>query len=320
MSEKMCGGPEDPNKIKKEIAEGLAEYKEGVAEFAGEQQEYEEDDNRWEKAIPEVNPAESKRHLESGLEKAKEIIAGVKGDFIGARYSTNFYGYSTGQIESLVNVGEEEIIKKLALGKDWSPLYDDQMAFSGRSRGDGSHFRHFIGDKEVSSSSFSQNTDAATFYYVAGEAVTPEDYEAFREEVRKMLYENYQQRGAQETYNRQLPPEVKGKVKKMRFDHRTEQVLKDAQVVEAGTLKLKHIYGSSYFGSGGGYGSVNAYDLAVWREGKRVKKEVATQNGDNGFMSGPNEATIESGTILICKGGDAIGREGRSWEEIYIDR
>jgi len=104
----------------------------------------------------------------------------------------------------------------------------------------------------------------------------------------------------------------------MRFDHRTEQVLKDAQVVEAGTLKLKHIYGSSYFGSGGGYGSVNAYDLAAWREGKRVKKEVATQNGDNGFMSGPNEATIESGTILICKGGDAIGREGRSWEEIYI--
>jgi len=318
MLEKMRRGPENPNKVKKEMAEGMAEYKEGVAEFAGEQDAYEEDNNRWEKATPEVNPAESKKHLELGLEKAKEIIAEVKGDFIGARYSSDFYGYSTGQIESLVNVGEEEIIKKLALGKDWAPLYDDQMAFSGSSSGDGSHFRNFIGGKEISSSSFSQNTDTATFYYVAGEAVTPEDYETFREEVRKMLYENYQQRGAEETYSRQLPPEVKGKVEKIRFDDRTEQVLKDGAVVAPGVIKLRHIYGSSHFGSGGGYGSVNAYDLAEWREGKRVKKEVSTKDGDNGFMSGPNEATIESGTILICKGGDAIGREGRSWEEIYI--
>jgi hypothetical protein len=104
-------------------------------------------------------------------------------------------------------------------------------------------------------------------------------------------------------------------VEKMR---RTEQVLRDARVVAAGTLKLKDIYGSSYFGSGGGYGRVDAYDLAGWRAGKRIKKSIATEDRDNGFVSGPAFATIEPNTVLICKGGDNIGDEGRYQEEIYI--
>lgn len=318
MSEKFRGGPEDPNKVKKEIEEGVAEYKEGRAEFAGEEPEYEEDDYGRELNKSEVSPEVSARNLEAGLERAKEIIEGLKGDFVGAHYSDDFYGYKTGRLATLEAEGEEEIVKKLALGKDWYPLFDDQLTYSGRSSGDGSHFTNYIGAQEISSSDFSRNFDAETFYSIGGQPVTGDDYEKFREEVRKMLYENYKERGAEETYRRQLPPELKAKVEKTRFDHRTEQVLKDATVVSPGTIKLRHIYGSSYFGSGGGYGSVNAYDLAAWREGKRVKKEVATKDGDNGFMSGPNEATIESGTILICKGGDAIGREGRSWEEIYI--
>lgn len=319
MSERFRSGPEDSNKIKKEIEDGVIEYKEGVAEFAGEKSEREDD---WQELRelnkPEVSPEVSARNLEAGLERAKEIIGQIKGDFIGAHFVYNFHGYRTGRLVTLEAEGEKEIIKKLTLGGDWYPLFDDQLTYSGKSSGDASHFLNYIGAKEISSSDFSSISDAETFYYVAGQPVTGEDYEKFKKKVREMLYENYRERGAQEVWVRELPPKIDAKVKKMSFDHRTEQVLKDGRAVSPGVIHLKHIYGSSYFGSGGGYGSVGAFDLEAWKQGKRVKKEIATKDGDNGFSSGPNEITIESNTIVICKGGDAIGDKGRSWEEIYI--
>ncbi|MCR4314060.1 MAG: hypothetical protein NUV84_02335 [Candidatus Uhrbacteria bacterium] len=315
-------GSEDPNEKRKGVQVGITESGKGMEELADEKKPHTEDgDWGWEKAIPDVDTAESKKHLEMGLEKVREIIAGVKGDFIGAHYVWDSHGYLTGQIELLENVGEEEINQKLALVEDWSALFDDQEAFIGGESGDGHDFSHFIGRKEIHSSRFSPNSDAGTFYYVAGEAVTPEDYSVFKEEVKRMLAENYKKRGTEYPERRELPPGMKEKVEKIAFDDRTEQVLKKGKVVAPGVIKLEHIYGSSYSGSGGGYGFVNAYDLAEWREGKRVKKEVLTRDGDNGFVSGPSEATLESGTILICKGANDTGRHGRkehSWEEIYI--
>lgn len=315
MYEKFRGSLEGPNKIK--IEEELAGYKGGVAEFAGEKPENKDSD--WELSRPEVTESESILHFNEGLKAAKEIIEKLKGKFVGANYIYTYQnGYDDGRISLLEEVGEEEILKKLAYERGWSPLHDDTLAFSGSKHGNGHDITYSLGGKELHSSRFFRNTDAETFYYVAGKPVRSQEYEAFREEIRKMLYENYQQRGAEANCFRELPPEVKAKVEKMRFNYRTEQVLKNGTVVPAGIIRLKHIYGSSYFGSGGGYGSVNAFDLAAWREGRRVKKEVATKNGDNGFVSGPNEATIEPNTVLICKDGDAIGHEGRSWEEIYI--
>lgn len=318
MSEKFRGYSEDSSKVKKEIQEGIIEYKEGAAEFAGEEQEYE--NSGWELSKPEVTESESILNFNEGIETAKEVMEKLKGEFIGAKYRDTYRGsYENGRIALLEKVGEEEILKKLAYERDWSPLYDDTLAFSGSEHGNGHNMTYFLGGKELHSSNFSDNTDAETFYYVAGKPVRSQEYEAFKKEIRKMLYENYKERGAEETYARKLPSELKEKVEKMRFDHRTEQVLEKGKIVQAGTIHLKHgPYGASYFGSGGGYGSVNAYDLAAWREGKRVKKEVATKDSDDGFTSGPNEVTIESGTVLICKGGDAIGDTGRSWEEIYI--
>jgi hypothetical protein len=315
---RKIGEGREAQQVQKEIAEGQLEYEEGqVAEFAGEKPDY-EDDYGWEPNKPEVSEAESRINLEAGIEAAKEIIEGVKGDFVGARFSDDFYGYSSGSIMTTEEAGIDQILEKLAHGRDWSPLYDDTLAFSGRSSGDGSHFRNFIGGKEIDSSDYSRNTDAETFYYVGGKPVTAEDYQTFRDEVRKMLAENYKNRGAEETWKRQLPEDIKEQVKKMRFDRRTEQVLEQGKVVPAGKIQFRHIYGSSHFGSGGGYGSVNAFELSAWKKGERVKKEVSTEDGDNGFMSGPVAASIEPDTIIIAKGGDCIGREGRSWEEIYI--
>lgn len=312
----MRGGLEDPSKVRKEIAEGMAEYKEGAAEFAGERERY---DDCWELRKPEVTESESILNFNAGIEAAKEIMEKMKGEFIGAEYNYTYQGgYNNGSISLLAETSEDKILKKLAYERNWYPLYDDSLAFSGSEHGNGHRRTYLLGGKEIYSSNFSQDTDDEAFYFVAGKPVTSNDYEEFRNKVRKMLYENYKKRGAEETYYRELPPEVKAKVEKVRFDHRTEQVLRDGKVVPAGVVHLKNIYGSSYFGSGGGYGSVNAFDLAEWKNGKRVKKELATQDGDNGFMSGPDKITIEPNTVVICKGGDAIGREGRSWEETYI--
>lgn len=294
---------------RKEVEEGLREYKEISAESV------EEDDFLWEEAIREIDPVESKEHLELGLGKAREIIAEMKGDFIGAKYYSDPTGWGDrSEIKTLIDVGEDEILKKLAVdNRDWSALYDDDLVQAGSSTLNGSRYQYYLGDKEIGDA---DSRDIGS--YIDGKEVTHEDFKAFTEEVRKMLHENYQQRGVRETRERELPSEIQDKIKKIKFDYITEQALERGQVVPAGIIKLKHgPYGGSHFGSGGGYGSVKAFDLLEWRNGKRVEKEINTENGDNGFISGPVEITIEPNTIAICKGGDGIGK-GRGWGEIYM--
>lgn len=304
--------------LRAEIEEGRSMYQEEkLASFAGEEDVYE--DSGWEKRIPEVDAKESAERLKEGLEFAVEVISKAKGSFAGVHYSRDFYGYKSAQVVSVEDVGLEECVNKLASGKDWYPLYDDQLTYSGASHGDGAHFKHYVGAVEICASDFSHNFDAEPFYYVHGEPVTHEDFEKFQEQVRKIIAESYSARGAQETYMRTLPPELAEAVKKLRFEQRTIYVLENGEKVEEGVVNLKHgPYGSSYFGSGGGYGSVKGFDLTSWKNGERTEKELETESGDNGFVSGPVKVKVERGTIVICKGGDAIGREGRSWEEIYI--
>lgn len=70
---------------------------------------------------------------------------------------------------------------------------------------------------------------------------------------------------------------------------------------------LRHIYGASYFGSGGAYGRVRC-DANCRTEGWR----------DNGFVSGPERVVVIDPTKparFIASGGDCIGREGREWSE-----
>lgn len=288
-------------------------------EEASEILDEEEEDRGRELYKSEVSAEVSRENLEKGIEKVREILPTLSQEVIGVRYSVDYYGYGRSKIETVSESSQDEIIRKLAVERDWEPLYDDQLNGYGRSSGDGSYYTTCIGNRPIASYEYSRNFHAETCYYVDGNPVNAEDYKTFIEAVREMMQKNYQERGVLSRGDRELPPEMMERVKKMRFDHRTEQVLATGIVVDAGQIKFKHgPYGSSYFGSGGGYGTVVAFDLAAWRKGERVKKELSTEEGDNGFVSGPKGAEIEPNTIIICKGGDAIGDEGRSWEEIYI--
>lgn len=308
----------DPQNVKKEIEDGQLEYKEGqIAEFAGEKPDH--DDYGWELSKPEVSEVESRANLEAGIEAAREIIEGVKGDFIGASLDVEYSNtYGRGEILTVEEVGVNAILEKLAYTKDWSPLYDDQIAYSGRCTGDGTDLVYYIGDKPTHSAKYFKLTDAETFYFVGDKPVNQKDYKTFREEIRKMLAENYRQRGGTEIWKRQLPKDIAEPVKQMKFDRRTEQVLEEGTPVSAGKINFKQgPYGDSYFGSGGGYGSVKAFVLSEWKNGKRVERNVTTEKGDDGFTTGAIAASIESDTIIIATGGDSVG-EGRSWEEIYV--
>jgi hypothetical protein len=71
--------------------------------------------------------------------------------------------------------------------------------------------------------------------------------------------------------------------------------------------ELGHIYGGSYFGSGGGYGRVCCLENC---------RTVGT--ADNGFMSGPEAVEVidwRKPAEFEASGGDAIGERGRSWGE-----
>jgi hypothetical protein len=75
----------------------------------------------------------------------------------------------------------------------------------------------------------------------------------------------------------------------------------------AGVVRLGHIYGWSYFGSGGAYGRTAAINAVV------------CEHGDNGFVAGPVAYRVVDRTQVAevwAAGGDCIG-EGREWREAY---
>jgi hypothetical protein len=72
--------------------------------------------------------------------------------------------------------------------------------------------------------------------------------------------------------------------------------------------KLSHTYGSSYFGSGGGYGHV-----------KTSENARAVGSSDNGFMTGCDAVRVVDENLparAYGSGGDCIG-EGREWGEAW---
>ncbi|GIV82167.1 MAG: hypothetical protein KatS3mg051_1521 [Anaerolineae bacterium] len=74
--------------------------------------------------------------------------------------------------------------------------------------------------------------------------------------------------------------------------------------------KLQKIYGSSYFGSGGGFGRVHLINA------------TATGESDNGFVAGFGPDTVftvpdsRRSSLIVATGGDSING-GRYWTEIF---
>ena len=91
----------------------------------------------------------------------------------------------------------------------------------------------------------------------------------------------------------------------------------NVRIMSPGSVTLDHTYGSSYFGSGGAYGNVKAYDLKDYVNGSAIKKEIKTKDWKDGFVEGVKWVEVEPNTIVICECGDSING-GRKWGEVYI--
>jgi hypothetical protein len=78
-----------------------------------------------------------------------------------------------------------------------------------------------------------------------------------------------------------------------------------AEIRACPTMRLRHIYGSSHFGSGGAYGSISGTNIRVG-------------DGDNGFVRGGSCVTVIDVTMpaaFVATGGDFVDEDGRTWEE-----
>lgn len=252
----------------------------------------------------QIDPEVSARNFEVAVDKMRDIIEGIKGDFVGVTDDNGLI---------IKKENREEIIEKIAV-YNWSPVYD----YTNNSIERNGYFINSIGIKEVYS--ISDNDDGSVSREICGESVNSGDYIKFVTETGKMLNEKKQQLGISDYVSlERLPQDIKDEVKKIKFKNRTEYVLNQGEIVTPGFIEFKYgPYGDTHFGSGTTDGSVIAYDLKEWREGKRVKKIVVTKDGDNGFVSGPVGATIDSNTILICKSRDFTDDQVITREEIYI--
>lgn len=112
---------------------------------------------------------------------------------------------------------------------------------------------------------------------------------------------------AKAEYRSLLAREDKARQEAARLAQEASRAAQKAELDKAGIVRLKHIYGPSYFGSGGGYGRAAGLNAVV------------LEHGDNGFMAGPSTFQVVDRSLpaeVWAQGGDSIG-EGRRWREAY---
>lgn len=146
-----------------------------------------------------------------------------------------------------------------------------------------------------------------TWYYdVAGIEATKEEWDSFEAAAAAMVPQ---------------PFDADAAVAALVERAQCEADLASAFEAEAGAqIGFGQICGSSYFGSGGGYGSVRCYDLDAMRQGRYIKVDVELQtlDKDNGFVRGPIAATTPVGrVVVVASGGDCIG-EGRYHRSVFV--
>jgi hypothetical protein len=245
--------------------------------------------------------AESPENLKKALEKAKELIAGLKGEFIGVDYGeTHGNPYFQGGKVLAAKNGEEEILKRLAFDS-CEALYDDSVSHNG--------YNTCIGDKEIYRQEYRERYKPRDFYSVAGERVTGDDYETFREEVKKMINESYQQRNVEKPSDRKLNPDDLDKIKMYVINNQ----IKNGKTISAGTFQPESVYGKK-----GQFSHVFAYDFEAYRKGELVEKKVVTEKISNGFMMLIDKVTVEPNTILLFSGPVSYGRNPSRSEIAYI--
>ncbi len=253
--------------------------------------------------------------LMRGLEKLRVMLDDrpQKGEFLGTWDVADFHGYRSWNLTK-INPDEPEskakALERLAFGRDSQAVFDNQVLVDANDSGDGSRETFYLGNVELCDNRISTNNHLysnSAHYSIFGEAVTREAYQALRAQLDGL-------KGRDPHIQNELSEADSESIKVMRMS----KVLDDAtKIGQPGKIKLGRIYGGSYFGSGGGYGSVRAYQLSDWKKGVKTKLILKTEGTmDNGFGSGPKTVLIEPDMLVIALGGDSIG-QGREWSEMY---
>lgn len=244
--------------------------------------------------------------VKDGLARCSTILDQATGAIVGTYQKKWFYNYAQDTIS--LNPPDTETAKVglfANLANGHSLLHDDQYVKIGNGSGDGTSSAHYIGSQVVADYYYRElNGDEIINYKIFDRAVSQEVYNEFVTGLQGLATNKEHQK---------LPKDLA----KQYTDFRMDQILEQAVKVESGWKDLGSIYGRSYFGSGGGYGSVNAYNLTDWRNHIKTPVEIGIENGDNGFVYGPNRVNIPPDTLIVARGGDAIGRDGRTWKETY---
>lgn len=241
----------------------------------------------------------------AALQWAENTIRGLKAggrQLVGASLSSTYRG---GYWKQELDFDTASLRKRLASG--WSPVFSDQVVTEGRNHGSGSTVSYYVGATEICSrrGEWEWNTAAEYFHSSPGGRLCESDFDA----LVTLLKEEFPEKETSEG--------EKAEVKTLRRQGRIAEILHKMEEVTSDTVGLGHIYGGSYFGSGGAWGGVRTYDLAALREGQFVEVEtLPVEHGDNGFVSGVTAVKIKPGTVVVARGGDNVGYEGRKWESI----
>ena len=253
------------------------------------------------KAVSEKILASSVSECTQRLDRATgELVGTVKFTYIQGGYSSTSVCF----IGDMTEKSKEAIFGTLTRGAE--PVFDSSLTRYSESNGSSRYEAYYLGAQEIASNLHNHNS-GQTSCNICGHQVTKAEYKEFVEQVKALL----ERKGVEQ--KSELPTGMLDEFSRWKMN----LAVSEAQVVPAGWRQLKGIYGASHFGSGGGYGSVEAYVLKDWLKGVKTPARLEANSANDGFTSGPNAVNIQEGTIVLARGGDGIG-QGRSWHEIYV--
>ena len=260
--------------------------------------------DNWERSKKEYEdfPELSKNNLQKWLDKLNLLLASKKWKLVGTYENIGYSWADWGSIQLNDNIDTIAFVLANYKHRDNSiyPLYDNKIVEIGFVNNNWWTLKLSLWWSEIIAVAYFAWKN--TKYFIFREEVTQEDYYNFNEYIFSL--QSWQED------NQELQKKIK-EIKHFNY-------LNKAKKINSWILELRNIYGYSYFWSWGATGSVEAYNLAEWKEWRKIKIPIEIlSEQDNWCVRWAKNIQITSNTIIIAEGYDYIWW-GRNWSEIYI--